>query len=53
MTEPAHIYTVVVNHEGQYSIWRSDREDLPGWLPLLYFAWQSGPVVVLGASSVL
>jgi MbtH protein len=24
-------YKVVVNHEGQYSIWPADREAPPGW----------------------
>jgi MbtH protein len=25
------IYKVVVNHEGQYSLWLADRENAPGW----------------------
>jgi MbtH protein len=25
------LYKVVVNHEGQYSIWFADRENPPGW----------------------
>lgn len=25
------IYSVVVNHEEQYSIWPADRENAPGW----------------------
>lgn len=29
--EDTAIYTVVVNHEEQYSIWPADRELLPGW----------------------
>jgi MbtH protein len=27
----AALYKVVLNHEEQYSIWRTDREDPPGW----------------------
>lgn len=30
-TEDATTYTVVVNHEEQYSIWPADRENPPGW----------------------
>jgi len=30
-TEDTTIYKVVVNHEEQYSIWRSDRENPLGW----------------------
>jgi MbtH protein len=26
-----NLYKVVVNHEGQYSIWPADRESPPGW----------------------
>jgi len=29
--EDATIYKVVVNHEEQYSIWPSDRENPAGW----------------------
>ena len=29
--EDTTIYKVVVNHEEQYSIWRSDRENPLGW----------------------
>ena len=29
--EDTTIYTVVVNHEEQYSIWPADRELPPGW----------------------
>lgn len=29
--EDKAIYKVVVNHEEQYSIWPSDRENPPGW----------------------
>ena len=29
--EDTTIYKVVVNHEEQYSIWRSDRENQLGW----------------------
>lgn len=29
--EDKTIYKVVVNHEEQYSIWRADRENPPGW----------------------
>jgi MbtH protein len=29
--EDTTIYKVVVNHEEQYSIWRTDRENPPGW----------------------
>jgi len=29
--EDATIYKVVVNHEGQYSIWPADRENALGW----------------------
>ena len=29
--EDKTIYKVVVNHEEQYSIWPSDRENPPGW----------------------
>jgi MbtH protein len=25
------VYKVVVNHEGQYSLWPADRENPPGW----------------------
>ncbi len=25
------VYKVVINHEEQYSIWPSDRENAPGW----------------------
>jgi len=31
MTEDTAIYKIVVNHEGQYSIWPADRENAPGW----------------------
>ena len=27
----ASIYKVVVNHEGQYSLWFCERENPPGW----------------------
>ena len=30
-TEDTTIYTVVVNHEEQYSIWPADRENPLGW----------------------
>lgn len=30
-SEDTTIYKVVVNHEEQYSIWPSDRENPPGW----------------------
>jgi MbtH protein len=30
-TEDTTIYKVVVNHEEQYSIWPSDRENALGW----------------------
>jgi MbtH protein len=30
-TEDTTIYTVVVNHEEQYSIWPADRDHAPGW----------------------
>lgn len=30
-TEDSTIYKVVVNDEGQYSIWPSDRENALGW----------------------
>jgi MbtH protein len=30
--EDTTIYRVVVNHEGQYSIWPAGREIPPGWL---------------------
>lgn len=29
--EDTRTYKVVVNHEQQYSIWLSDRENAPGW----------------------
>jgi MbtH protein len=29
--EDTTIYKVVVNHEGQYSIWPADRENALGW----------------------
>ena len=29
--EDTAVYKVVVNHEEQYSIWRSDRENPVGW----------------------
>lgn len=29
--EDAHIYRVVVNHEGQYSIWLAHKEIPNGW----------------------
>ena len=29
--EDTRTYTVVVNHEEQYSIWPADREAPPGW----------------------
>ncbi|KAB8321063.1 MbtH family protein [Tolypothrix campylonemoides VB511288] len=29
--EDTTIYKVVVNHEQQYSIWPSERENAPGW----------------------
>jgi MbtH protein len=29
--EDTTVYTVVVNHEEQYSIWPADRELPPGW----------------------
>jgi len=29
--EDTTVYKVVVNHEEQYSIWRADRENPPGW----------------------
>ncbi|MGI2906697.1 MULTISPECIES: MbtH family protein [Tolypothrichaceae] len=29
--EDTTIYKVVVNHEEQYSIWPSERENAPGW----------------------
>ena len=29
--ENSRIYTVVVNHEEQYSIWPAERELPPGW----------------------
>ncbi len=29
--EDLTIYKVIVNHEEQYSIWRADRENPPGW----------------------
>jgi len=29
--EDSTIYKVVVNHEGQYSLWPADRENAPGW----------------------
>lgn len=29
--EDLTIYTVVVNHEEQYSIWPAERESPPGW----------------------
>ena len=31
--EPDDPYEVVVNDEGQYSIWPTDRERPPGWWP--------------------
>lgn len=37
--EDKTIYKVVVNHEEQYSIWRADRENPPGWKD----AGKSGP----------
>lgn len=30
-TDENVIYRVVVNHEEQYSIWRADRDNAPGW----------------------
>jgi MbtH protein len=30
-TEDNTIYNVVMNHEGQYSIWPADRENALGW----------------------
>lgn len=30
-SEDTTIYKVVLNHEEQYSIWRSDRENALGW----------------------
>lgn len=30
-TDDATIYRVVVNHEGQYSLWPADRENPLGW----------------------
>ncbi len=30
-TEDTTIYKVVVNQEGQYSIWQADRENALGW----------------------
>jgi MbtH protein len=29
--ERAVVHKVVVNHEGQYSLWFADRENPPGW----------------------
>jgi MbtH protein len=29
--EPEAVYKVVVNHEGQYSIWPAERENPIGW----------------------
>ena len=29
--EDTTVYSVVVNHEEQYSIWPTDRENAPGW----------------------
>lgn len=29
--EDTTVYKVVVNHEGQYSIWPADRENAAGW----------------------
>lgn len=29
--DDTRLYKVVVNHEGQYSIWRAERENAPGW----------------------
>ena len=29
--EDTTIYTAVMNHEEQYSIWPADRENAPGW----------------------
>ncbi|GAX39722.1 MbtH domain-containing protein [Tolypothrix sp. NIES-4075] len=29
--EDTTIYKVVINHEEQYSIWPSERENAPGW----------------------
>jgi MbtH protein len=37
--EPEIQYKVVLNHEGQYSIWFTDRENPPGWSD----AGKSGP----------
>jgi len=30
-SEDENTYKVIVNHEEQYSIWPSDRENPPGW----------------------
>jgi MbtH protein len=30
-TEETTIYKVVINHEGQYSIWQANRENALGW----------------------
>jgi MbtH protein len=32
--EDTRLYTVVVNHEEQYSIWLADREIPAGWRPV-------------------
>ena len=29
--QTTQVYTVVINQEGQYSIWSTDREVPPGW----------------------
>jgi MbtH protein len=29
--EDTTLYQVVINHEGQYSIWPAERENAPGW----------------------
>jgi MbtH protein len=38
-SEPQITYKVVVNHEGQYSIWPADRDNPAGWTD----AGKSGP----------
>jgi len=30
-SEDQRVYKVVINHEGQYSIWPLDRANAPGW----------------------
>ncbi len=30
-TEDRTVYTVVINHEEQYSIWPAEKENAPGW----------------------